>query len=130
MVRRDEKDKKTKTTAGKLRRKTSPKVPQKLNDPDRIDFAESHFPIVGIGSSAGGLEALKKFFSTTPPNSGMAFVLIQHLDPTHESLMVDLLGRYTAMKVVQISNKMPVEPDRIHIIPPNTSLTIKDGYFS
>jgi two-component system CheB/CheR fusion protein len=85
------------------------------------------YPVVGIGSSAGGLEALKKFLTATPPDTGMAFVLIQHLDPTHESLMVDLLARYTAMKVVQIENDMPVEPDRIHIIPPGTSLTIKNG---
>jgi len=85
------------------------------------------FPVIGIGSSAGGLEALKKFLAATPPDTGMAFVLIQHLDPTHESLMVDLLARYTAMKVVQIENDMPVEPDRIHIIPPGTSLTIKNG---
>jgi PAS domain S-box-containing protein len=85
------------------------------------------FPVVGIGSSAGGLEALKKFLTATPPDTGMAFVLIQHLDPTHESLMVDLLARYTTMKVVQIENDMPVEPNRIHIIPPGTSLTIRNG---
>ncbi len=85
------------------------------------------FPVVGIGSSAGGLEALKKLLVALPPDTGMAFVLIQHLDPTHESLMVDLLTRYTTMKVVQIENDMPVEPDRIHIIPPGTSLTIRNG---
>ncbi len=85
------------------------------------------FPIVGVGSSAGGLEALKTLFGAMPTDSGMAFVLIQHLDPTHESLMVELLARYTSLKVVQIENDMPVEPNRIHVIPPATSLTIRNG---
>jgi len=127
MVNGNEGERKTKATTGRRRRKSPPKVPQKVNGPDESDAAGRHFPIVGIGSSAGGLEALKKIFSATPPDSGMAFVLIQHLDPTHESLMVELLARHTTMKVVQISNGMPVAPNRIHIIPPNTSLTIKDG---
>ena len=85
------------------------------------------FPVVGIGSSAGGLDTLKRFLSATPADSGMAFVLVQHLDPTHESLMVDLLGRHTTMKVVQIENDMPVEPNRVHVIPPGSSLTIRNG---
>ena len=127
MVRKNEGEKKQKATGNRTRKKKLPRPPQDLNDPDLDEFIEKSFPIVGVGSSAGGLEALKKFFSSTPADSGMAYVLIQHLDPTHESLMVDLLGRYTAMKVVQILNNMPVEPDRIHIIPPNTSVTIKNG---
>ena len=88
---------------------------------------EQPFPVVGIGCSAGGLDALKKLFSVMPSDSGMAFVLLQHLDPTHESLMVELLARHTTMNVVQIENDMPVEPDHIHVIPPNTSLTIRNG---
>ena len=85
------------------------------------------FPVVGVGCSAGGLDALKKLFSVMPSDCGMAFVVLQHLDPTHESLMVELLARHTTMKVVQIENDMPVEPNHIHIIPPNTSLTIRNG---
>lgn len=85
------------------------------------------FPIVGIGASAGGLEAFKRFFAAMPGDSGMAFVLIQHLDPHHESLMADLLGRCTPMKVVQVEDRMPVEPNQVYMIPPNKSLAIQKG---
>src|SRR6266849_6384275 len=66
------------------------------------------FPIVGIGASAGGLDAFKKFFSTMPADSGVAFVLIQHLDPTRESLTAELVGTYTRMRVVQVDDGMRV----------------------
>jgi len=85
------------------------------------------FPVVGIGASAGGLDAFKQFFNAMPADSGMAFVLIQHLDPTHESLMVDLLSRYTRMKVTQVEDRMPVQADCVYMIPPNKSLAISDG---
>lgn len=85
------------------------------------------FPIVGIGASAGGLTAFKRFFSAMPADAGMAFVLIQHLDPTHESLMVELLARHTAMNVVQVTDRMPVEPNQVFMIPPNEYLAIRDG---
>jgi len=87
----------------------------------------SHFPVVGIGASAGGLDALKKFFSTIPKDSGMAFVLILHLDPNHESLMADLLARYTVLKVLQAEDKMPLECNFVYVIPPNKYLTIQKG---
>ena len=85
------------------------------------------FPIVGIGASAGGLDAYKSFLNAMPPDSGLAFVLVQHLDPTHESLMADLLGRCTEMSVVQASDDQAVEPDHVYMIPPNRSLGIVDG---
>jgi two-component system CheB/CheR fusion protein len=85
------------------------------------------FPIVDIGASAGGLEALRNLFRDMPPDAGMAFVLVQHLDPTHESLMADLLRKYTEIPVVQVTDGMHVECDRIHVIPPNTALTIAGG---
>jgi two-component system CheB/CheR fusion protein len=83
--------------------------------------------IVGIGASAGGLEAFKEFFSAMPANAGMAFVLIQHLDPAHESLTADLLARHTEMTVVQVEDRMPVEANFVYAIPPNTYLTISDN---
>lgn len=86
----------------------------------------SVFPIVGIGASAGGLDAFKKFFGALPAESGMAFVLIQHLDPTRESLTADLVGGYTRMRVVQVKDGMPVEANRVYVIPPNTYLSIHD----
>jgi len=84
-------------------------------------------PIVGIGASAGGLDAFKVFFSAMPAESGVAFVLIQHLDPTRESLTAELLGAYTRMRVVQAQDGMPVEPNRVYVIPPNAYLAIRAG---
>jgi len=91
------------------------------------DQAATGFPVVGIGASAGGLDAFKKFFSAMPPESGMAFVLIQHLDPLHKSITADILARNTVMKVSQIDDQMPVEPDHVYVIPPNKDLTIENG---
>jgi PAS domain S-box-containing protein len=84
-------------------------------------------PIVGIGASAGGLTAFKGFFEAMPAESGMAFVLIQHLDPTHDSLMVDLLSRHTPMKVIQVEDRMQVELNHVYMIPPNWDLAIHNG---
>ena len=75
----------------------------------------SVFPIVGIGASAGGLDAFKKFFSALPAESGMAFVLIQHLDPTRESLTAELVGTYTRLRVVQVEDGMRVETNRVYV---------------
>ena len=70
-------------------------------------------PVVAIGASAGGFDALKKFFTAMPPEPGMAFVLVQHLDPTHESTMADLMSRYTPLKVVQAKDGMKLEADHL-----------------
>src|SRR6185436_8608851 len=80
--------------------------------------------IVALGSSAGGLDALTRFFSAMPPASGMAFVIVAHLDPTHASLMAELLGRCTAMPVVQVGADTPVEVDHVYCIPPGKYLSI------
>jgi two-component system, chemotaxis family, CheB/CheR fusion protein len=90
--------------------------------PHTIDFA-----VVGIGASAGGLEAFRKLLAALPPDSGMAFVLVQHLDPTHESMMVDLLAGHTSMVVRQATDGMPIERDHLYIIPPGTYLSVADG---
>lgn len=87
----------------------TPKSPNKL-------------PVVAIGASAGGLDALKKFFTAMSPDPGMAFVLVQHLDPTHESTLADLMSRYTPLKVVQAKDGMKVESDYLYIIPPNKDM--------
>ncbi|HEY5998134.1 MAG TPA: chemotaxis protein CheB [bacterium] len=83
--------------------------------------------IVGIGASAGGLEAFEKFFQNMPPDSGLAFVLVPHLDPTHKSIMTELLERYTKMPVQQAEGGMKVSPNRIYVIPPNKELSILNG---
>lgn len=83
--------------------------------------------IVGIGASAGGLEALQQFFSAVPDNSGLAFVVIQHLSPDYKSLMAEILGKYTSMMVLQAENGMEVEPNIVYLIPPKKNMTIKNG---
>ncbi|MBI5512113.1 MAG: hypothetical protein HY903_25435, partial [Deltaproteobacteria bacterium] len=85
------------------------------------------FPIVGIGASAGGLEALEQFLHQVPDKSGMAFVVIQHLDPTQKGMMVELLQRATSMKVVQAKDRQRVEPDGVYVIPPNKDMSILHG---
>ncbi len=85
------------------------------------------FPIVAIGASAGGLEAFTELLKALPAKSGMGFVLIQHLEPTHESVLTQLLSRATPMPVVQASEGMAVKPDRVYIIPPNKGMTIRNG---
>jgi two-component system, chemotaxis family, CheB/CheR fusion protein len=82
--------------------------------------------IVGIGASAGGLSAFKSFLSNMPPDSGMALVLIQHLSPDHKSMLTELLGRSTAMVVVEAEDGMPVEANRVFVIAPDSTLTVKD----
>ena len=79
---------------------------------------------VGIGASAGGLEAIEEFFKNTPNNSGMAYIVIQHLSPTHKSMMVELLSRHTEMPVIRAEDGMDVEADKIYLIPPNKTLSI------
>ena len=87
----------------------------------------SHFPIVGIGASAGGLEALEQFFENMPKENGMAFVVIQHLDPTHVGIMPELLQRITTMKVFQATDRLKVKPNCVYVIPPNKSMSLLNG---
>src|ERR1700704_3069073 len=89
--------------------------------------AESPFPIVGIGASAGGLEAFTQLLGHLPVQTGMAFVLVQHLDPHHESRLTDLLARATQMPVIEASQGLPVLPDHVYIIPPNATMAIAQG---
>ncbi|PIV17700.1 MAG: chemotaxis protein CheB, partial [Flavobacteriales bacterium CG03_land_8_20_14_0_80_35_15] len=86
------------------------------------------FPIVGIGASAGGLEALELFFENVPKNSGMAYVVIQHLDPNHVGILPELLQRTTEMKVLRVSEHLKVLPNHVYVIPPNKSMSILNGY--
>jgi hypothetical protein len=85
------------------------------------------FPVVGIGASAGGLEALELFLSRVPKNSGMAFVIVQHLDPTRKGIMPELLQRTTGMKVIQVKDRTKVQPDCVYVIPPNKDMSILHG---
>ncbi len=81
--------------------------------------------VVGIGASAGGLAALEAFFGGVPDETGMAFVIVQHLDPSHESFLVNLLSRHTEMKVCTIEDRMPIEPNVVYVIPPGYELCLE-----
>ena len=87
----------------------------------------AQFPIVGVGASAGGLEAFTQLLRHLPANSGMAFVLIQHLDPTHASLLSDALGKATAMTVSEAEDGTAVEPNHVYVIPPDADISIRQG---
>jgi len=89
--------------------------------------AQSPFPIVGIGASAGGLEAFTQFLGHLPDQTGMAFVLVQHLDPRDESRLTELLSRATRMPVMEGTQGLEVQPDSVYIIPPNTNMAIAQG---
>ena len=83
-------------------------------------------PVIGIGSSAGGLTALEGLLPSIPSDSGLAFVVVQHLDPDHESALTQLLRRLSPIPVSLIENKTAIEPDNLYVIPPNTALTLVD----
>lgn len=111
---------KAKQPAGSKKPFAAPPLEPRRSDRDR-------FLVVGLGASAGGLEAVRKLLQVLPAKTGFAFVLIQHLDPLHPSMMAELLSRDTAMKVVQVTDGMPLEPNRLHIIPPHAYLAVDDG---
>lgn len=106
--------------------KTSENSDSKRNN-QKTKISEIHFPIVGIGVSAGGLEALEQFFDNMPKGNGMAYVVIQHLDPDHESMMPELLQRSSPMKVFQATDRIVVKPNQVYVIPPNKSMSILNG---
>ena len=87
---------------------------------------DESIPIVGIGASAGGLSALEGFFAKFPVDSRIAFVIIQHMDPTQKSMLVPLLSKITSMKVSQIEEGMRIEPNCIYVTPPNRYVTIME----
>jgi len=95
------------------------------NDPRSNETATAR--IVGLGASAGGLAALEQFLANAPLASGMAYVVVQHLDPTHKAMLTELLQRATAIPVREVTASMRVEPDVVYVIPPNTELTVVDG---
>ena len=78
-------------------------------------------PVVGIGSSAGGVEALSQFFRAVPENSGNAYVVVQHLDPTRHSMLAELLGRLSSVKVAEVTDAPAIKPNRVYVISPNST---------
>jgi two-component system CheB/CheR fusion protein len=97
---------------------------------DRTDLMRSslNFPVVGLGASAGGLEALLRFLENMPAGNGMAFIIILHLSPQHESNAAEILQRSTSMPVVQVDARTAIEADHVYVIPPSHDLAMNDGH--
>ena len=119
---------------GIMKRKAMPKRRKKNAAPPVSEDKEAtsppasvSFPVVGIGASAGGLEALEQFLANVPAASGMAFVVVQHLDPTRKGILTELLQRATPMKVVQVRDQTRVRPDCVYVIRPNKDMSILHG---
>ena len=102
-----------------LRRRVQRKLPSAK--------ADTVFPVVAIGASAGGLEAFRTLLAALPAKSGMAFILVQHLNPTHKSMMVELLSAHAAMPVMEAVHAARLEPDHIYVIPPGRYLAVRKG---
>jgi len=94
---------------------------------EQQDIQTELFPIVGVGASAGGLEAFTELLSYLPTDTGMGFVFIQHLSPNQKSLLTEILSRKTPMSVVEVQDGMVVEPNHVYVIPPNAMMTISQG---
>ena len=94
---------------------------------DRASAVPAGVPVVGIGASAGGLEALREMLAPAKRPTGLAFVIVQHLDPNHESMLAQLLDRNTSLAVLQSSGGERIEADTVYIIPPGRGLAIHDG---
>ena len=104
---------------------TKPKTSIAIGKP--LEKSANLFPVVGIGASAGGLDAFKKLLKAIPLDSGMAYVLVQHLDPKHESMLPELLQKVTTIPVLEISDDIKVEPNHIYVIPSNKMMVATDG---
>jgi two-component system CheB/CheR fusion protein len=110
-----------------MSRRVAVSTPSKSRNSRSATAATTLFPIVGVGASAGGLEAFTELLKHLPSDTGMGFVLVQHLDPQHESTLPQLLARATTLAVSVVADNMRVAPNHVYVIPPNASLTIARG---
>jgi two-component system CheB/CheR fusion protein len=99
-------------------------------DEEGIGDETKRFPIVGIGTSAGGVQALQTFFESLPDDVEAAFVVVVHLDPSRQSELASILAARTRMRVAQVSDRMPIEPRHVYVIPPNRQLLATDHHFA
>ncbi len=105
---------------------SSPTQPEKRQPVAAVDGAHI-VGIVGIGASAGGLEAFEQFFARVPAKSGLAYIVVQHLDPTQKAMLPELLQRVTMLRVREAGEQMRVEADHVYVIPPNAELSLAQG---
>ncbi|HEY0430000.1 MAG TPA: PAS domain S-box protein [Pyrinomonadaceae bacterium] len=109
-----------------MKKKEAPKTSTQENKSPKPTTKKS-FLVVGLGASAGGVKALQTFFGTIPPNSGMAFAVVLHLSPEHESNLAQIIQNHTSMPVIQVNETHEVEPNHVYVIPPNRQLELSDG---
>lgn len=117
-------DKKKQTGGKQVKKKAARKVPASRKQSDPPSKSEPSFPIVGIGASAGGLEAVQELFDNLPENTGMAFVVVTHQHPGHVSMLPDLLANHTKMPVVEASEGPKVKANHVYVGPPGGYLAI------
>jgi two-component system CheB/CheR fusion protein len=106
---------------------THPEADAPQSPPENAKPAHQDLIVVGVGASAGGLEAFSELLKYLPLTTGMAFVLVQHLDPHHQSILSELLATKTSLRVLQVQNQTRIQPDCVYVIPPNTLMQIRDG---
>ncbi len=111
-----------------VKKRSEKKTSKKPVDREKSRSWKRKITVVGIGASAGGLDALEKFFKNIPEETNLAFVIILHLDPHHIGIMPQLLQRMTSMKVSQVTDRMRIEPNSVYVIPPNKSMQILKGF--
>ena len=111
----------------KLVETDKPEKQQHVPSDRKLGLRTIDFPVIGVGASSGGLAAFTRFLDAFPASSDMAFILVQHLDPTHESPMAELLCGHTSLTVLEATDGMHVERDHLYIIPPAAFLTLGDG---
>src|SRR5215471_10561193 len=109
------------------RKKKGKRIARRRTKPVDDKASTSSFPMIAIGASAGGLEAFSKLLRALPPEPGLALIFIPHLDPTHESAMVELLSRTTPLPVYQVVEGMKVIRNAVYVLPPNSDMRISDG---
>ena len=110
----------------KSSRRTKPAASPKDGDPPSPEH-KNDLLIAAIGASAGGIEAFTEFVSNLPKDTGMAFVLVQHLDPEHKSMLTELISKKTVMRVSEVTNGMTVEPNHVYVIPANATMSISNS---
>src|SRR5215468_6460182 len=117
------------STPGGEAAKAETSHPSAMSEPPAMAASPSakarRIPIVGVGASAGGLEAFSELLRHLPARTGMAFVLVQHLDPTHGSVLKEILSRTTEMPVTEVTDGVEVEPDHVYVIPANKQMVIR-----
>jgi len=101
---------------------------KKPNSHARSIPKDNSFPVVAIGASAGGLEAVTQLLQNLPPNTGMAFIYVQHLSPDHKSILTSILGKVTLMNVLEVTNRILIKPDHFYVIPPDKEMAVLDGH--